>query len=654
MVVELRKKEIDVRPFRLVLWAVVLAVVSVSVLHLRPLTIDDEPDRSEGMEYTPDTGADTLVVIDYEAIRQSGDTFEELDFSVAWIDLVQREIGPVSATTPDEVTPDTLDEFRAVILTHSVADDLSEAAVETFREYALDGHTLVVERPRGEARQLFSADGAAGVRTGRQITHVSGVDDDFVADFESMPVLTDYIGSTSPRDDAETLLAIDGAPVVYVRPFGDGRVVTVDFDLGRQLVTLRQGRPDADFGVHPPEDVRRPPRTADLVADDDLLGAPVPYADLLERFITYEVLVRRGAIPGLWAYPDAAAGAVIIAHEDARLGDGGAWKLDDAAERGISSTLLTTVDAGLTEEKAESIRTRNGQIGLAWRPDDPSVALYERLGVGRFEPLRQSRNLDDQLDELGSVVSAGRIRTARSLYGIWSDEWTAPLEILAAGGIRADFSYETPSHRGYSFGTGRPYLPITAEGLPLNLRQYPITAPATADDGPSVDDLLARSAEGHHQLLTVGTRPAMYADYPDIERFEEWESLLDAIAARNHRAMSAAEYAAYQRRRRGTSLRSRFDEREPLPEEFQSEDTGPDHTADMLRITVEADTRNMVLVIPDQIGDASLYGALEGTERVGADLVTTRIEPEEASIAGFSIRQISLDRGFNDFELYYR
>lgn len=654
MVVTLRKNKVRVLPYRVALWAIVAVLVFARGLNDHPMTVDVDLDTSDGIELTRDAGADILVVLDYEAIRQSGTTFGARDWSAAWINLVEQELGPVSIATPETLSQRLIDDARVIVLTSSVSGDLPQSMIESVRQRVVDGHTVVIERPRGQARELFSANGRAGQRRGQAITHAEGLEAPFAGQLRQMPLFTDYIGSTSAREGSETLLSIDGAPVIYAVPFGDGQAITVDFNLGEQLISLQQGRPGEDFLVQRSSDIeRRPPRTADLIADERLLGADVPYADLLERFIVYGVLMRYAPIPAFWIYPEAADGAVIFIHEDARLGDGGAWMLEHEVEHGGTSTLLTTIDSGLTQQGAERIHHRGGEIGLAWRVPDPSVALFEPVGLGGFEPLREAIDLDTQLRGLRRRLPVGYIRSARTFDGVWTDHWSDPLAALSKAGIRADFSYETPAHRGYSFATGMPFLAMNDEGLPLGIRVYPIVVPPGATSGPDLADLLRASSEGHHQLITIATRPSVFADYPDMADFESWLGTFAHIQEHNHVIVNALRFDAYQRARRAGSIRSRYQTRSPLPQAARSEATAPNHRGNLLRVTVEAQERGMHLVIPETIGETSFLAGRRGTERVGAEVVSSRIETESASIIGFPLRRIRLEQGFNTFEFYY-
>lgn len=653
MVVKLSNRRISVLPYRAVLWTVVAIVALLTFLQYRPLMLEGELDLADGMELTRSSDADVVVVVDYEAIRQSGDSFDTRDFSAAWIDLFYREVGPVSVATPRTLDEDLIDGSRVMVLTHSVSAEIPESILDLIRREVLDGTTLVVERPEGRARELFSADGDAGRRDGHQITHVEGLEAPFADQLQQMPLFTEYIGSTSPREDAQTLLSIDGAPAVYSLPFGSGHAITVDFDLGRQIVTLQQGRPNDDFSVSA-DDERRPARTAELVADDALLGAEAPYLDLLNRFLVHQVIAPRAGIPTLWSFAGGADGAVIFAHEDSRLGDGGAWMMEYENTRGGTSTLLSSADSGLTTEGAEQVTDYGSQLGLAWRVPHPSIARFEPLGFGSFQPFRRPIELEAQRKAIIDTLPYGTVGTSRSLGGLWGDDWSAPMAALAEIGIRADLSYEAAPYRGFAFGSGKPFLALNNDGLPLNIRQYPVTVPADADQGPEIEELLAASSLGHHQLLVIGTRPSSFADHPDVDRFDDWLQLFDVIDQHRHRLVSVADYAGFQRTRRGASMRSRLDAGAMLPDALRDESTAPDHRADRIRVTVEASRRDMELMIPARIGDAEFHEAIQGTERVGDDIIVNRVETEERSFSGITVRRFQLDRGFNTLEFYYR
>ncbi|RAL24658.1 hypothetical protein DL240_00160 [Lujinxingia litoralis] len=626
-------------------------IAAVLVLHRNPIAVDADEQLSAGVEVTREARADVLVVLDYEVIRQSGPSFSERDFSAAWINLVEQEFGPVAIATPQTLAASTLDESRVIILTSSVTADLPSSTLEAVRRRAREGSLVIVERPRGELRAQFSANGRAGVRRAQRLTHADGLSDPFLSQLRQTPMATDFIGSTSPREGASTLLSIDGAPVIYALPVGQGHVITVDFDLGEQLVSLQQGRPDENYRLRG-DHGQRPPRTSDLVADEKLPGAEVPYADLLERYIAHGVIARYAPLPAFWAYPGDALGAVVFLHEDARLGDGGAWMLDYENSQRANSTLLSSIDSGLTKEGAESIHKRGGEVGLLWRYPHPHTATYAPDGFGAFQPLKRPLTIEEQLNQMRDLLPINYIRTTRSIDGTWAPTWSAPLAALAEANIRIDASYAVPGHSGFAFGTGLPFLALSDEGIPLGLRELPIIVPPHRLQGPDFATLLETSAGGHHQTITVAIDPGAFADYPNVDDFEEWLSMFESIESHQHTVMNALRLDAFQRSRRAGSIRSRLLRNTELPAHTR-ESADRARTGTIMRLTIEAKERNMSVVIPATIGDRSFLGARSGTRRVGGELMSSEVETFEASLIGLQLRRVPLSQGFNNFEFYY-
>ncbi|MFW6057268.1 MAG: hypothetical protein ACOC9W_00290, partial [Persicimonas sp.] len=229
---ESRRNQAAHTGYQALLWALVAIVATAYYLNSAPYVLEADVETSDGIEITRQAESDVLIVLDYEAIGNSGPSFAERDFSVAWINLFEQEIGPVSIATPSSLSMEVLEESRVVVLTSSVSDQVPEALLERLRQHALDGNTMVVERPEGTLRETFSANGRAGSRDGQQLTFARGLADAYADELLEMPLSTQFIGSTAPRDGATTHLSVDGAPAIYATPIGEGTAITVDFDLG--------------------------------------------------------------------------------------------------------------------------------------------------------------------------------------------------------------------------------------------------------------------------------------------------------------------------------------------------------------------------------------------------------------------------------------
>ncbi len=637
-------------PFRITFWFVIALIATAYYLHNAPIFLDGTHVSNEGTEITREAGADVVIVIDYDAIRNSGPGFEERDWSATWINMIEQEIGPVTIATPSSLSQSSLSAARIVILTSSVTADVNNTLLETLRPWVLSGNLLVVDQPQGRLREIFSANGRAGKRRGQHVSFARDLEAPYQQQIQQMPLSTSYVGSTAPRDGATTLLAIDGAPVIYAATIGQGTVITVDFNLGEQLVALQQGRPTNKYNVR---SEAKTPRTEDLVLDKKMIGQPVPFADLLERYFVYGIMMRYAPLPTFWAFPDGANGSVILLHEDTELGDGGGWMLEYEANFNAVSTLLTSVDSGLTSEGADAMNKKGGEVGLLWRLDDSPAELREPVGIGAFKPAAKPVDLESQLKTLKAVLPIGYVRSLRTAGGWWSEQWAAPFEAMASNGIRVDASYAVPTASGFAFGTGLPFLVFNTDGIPLGVRELPVVIPAQPVQGPEFEELLQISADGHHQALTVSIDPALFADFPDAERFERWLAMFESVKNTNHQLTSIARFDAFQRSRRASTIKSRLVDKAPLPENVRSSATAPAHQGSVLRINIEAKSRNMHLVVPHHIGSKKFLTARQAANRVRGELISGDLPAEKTSMIGIELQKLPLDQGFNSIDVFY-
>ncbi|MFP4600432.1 MAG: hypothetical protein ACLFVJ_19410 [Persicimonas sp.] len=667
---ESRRNQAAHTGYRALLWALVAIVATAYYLNSAPYVLEADVETSDGIEITRQAESDVLIVLDYEAIGNSGPSFAERDFSVAWINLFEQEIGPVSIATPSSLSMEVLEESRVVVLTSSVSDQVPEALLERLRQHALDGNTMVVERPEGTLRETFSANGRAGSRDGQQLTFARGLADAYADELLEMPLSTQFIGSTAPRDGATTHLSVDGAPAIYATPIGEGTAITVDFDLGEQLVALQQGRPDDNFGVASSSH-QITPRTSDLIMDPALRTNPVPYADLLERFIVFGVIGEYAPLAGFWPFPGGADGALVAVHEDHSLGDGGGWMLDYETDHRAVSTLLSTVDAGLSASGAAVIHRMGGEVGLAWKKAGTPLELTERIGVGELQPLARPVGLSAQIDEINGTLPSGSVRSTRIAGSWWDTRWAEPFEAMAAEDLRIDTSYSPAPGSGYAFGTGFPFLVVNDQGQPLGVREMPVVYPSGVTEGPELAELIEASQEGHHQAITWSVDSSVFADFPDMERFEKWLGVFEVADQHNHIITNANRFDNYLRSRRAGRIQSRVVRDAKLPQSKSLEDAALDEmattsgeddedakprskSATLFRLNVEAKRRGMSLTVP-----ASLYGgtfrlARKGGSRVGGEMVSGDIDTVPAEMVGYKFRRIPLDAGFNSIDVYYR
>ncbi len=658
---DLRRKHNRHLPYRAVIWFVVATLVVLYYFQEQPWEVQAESGLDAGAELAREASSDVVVVLDYHVIRQSGPRFEQRDFSAAWINLFEQELGPLTIATPQSLSHSELERARVIVLTSSVTRDLSPALLERLHARVSAGSVLVLERPQGALRAAYSGDGRAGERRGQQITFARQLQKPYLDELRQSPLSTDFVGSTAALAGATTWLSIDGAPVIYSKRVGQGAAITIDLDLGEQLVAMQQGKPRADFHVATREAKRQWAKTSDLPMHESMRGASVPYADLLERFIVHGVIAQHTPLPTLWSFPGGAQGVVVAMHEDHTLGDGGGWMLEHEIDRKAVSSLLTTTHAGLTASGAATIHRMGGDIGLLWQREGTPLERRERMGLWGFEPLARPVTLDKQLDALRATLPVNYVRTARISGGYWSMDWAQPFEQLSAQGIRIDMSYETPRVSGYAFGTGLPFLALDASGLPLGVRELPVVVPDHPMEGPSLMALLEASQRGHHMAITVAHAPESFADYPDMEAFDAWLAVFDALDRTGHLMTSAYRFDTFLRSRRASSLQSKIIDGVKIPRSAKPEDAptpqaeiASSREGKLLRITAESKQQGMWLSVPEALDEHLFATARQRINRIGGELVSTELSSQEGELVGYGLRLIPLERGFNTVDVYYQ
>lgn len=639
-----RRTHRNLLPYRITLWFVVLTCIATGLLIASPLSVKVELPSEGPVELERHSRSEVIVVLDYARIVSSGSTFSERDFSAAWINVFEQELGPFSIATPGSLSESMLKSARVIVLTSSASDSVPEILFERLRERMLeDGLVVLAERPGGLIRKRYGADAEVGMQRPSGVTFARGLREPFNRELLAMPVSTEYLGSTAPRAGAETLFSLDGAPVIYSIGVGKGTMIIADLDIGEQLLSLQQGRPDEDFMV----DTEGSARTSDLVADAKMLESDVPYADLFERFLVHGVLGRYQALPAFWPYPAGADGVVVATHADVNLGDGATWMQRYEARRKATSTLFTPPATEMRAAEAAVVQRLGSEIGLLWHLQGSPHQIMDSFGLFDLEPFARPRSLEDQLDELGEV-SATRPRAARTSGHYWTQGWAAAFSALSSQRVYIDSSYTPESSSGYAFGTGFPFLALDSTGLPLSIREYPVVVPDRAASGPSLVELLDASSDGHHQAIGVDVAPAAFADHPDIEQFEEWAAIFDQADTYRHPIVSAASFDGFLRDRRASSLGAELSHDVAL----ESEDSEARVT--LLRVTAEAARSGLELMLPERVGGKSLFRVQKRDTRSSEDHARRELETRDSIYSGFEVRRIPLDVGFNTLDIFYR
>ncbi|MFT4702852.1 MAG: hypothetical protein ACI81R_000539 [Bradymonadia bacterium] len=638
-----------IHPYRIFFWTAVVLGTVLAILQRYPITLEANDPTLDGQAVSFDGRGDVMIVLDSEAIEQAN-AAGRLDRSYVWVDLIRQEIGPVRTLESELFSLSAIEDVRTLVITTSAATGAMEQRVGELEAFVRGGGTLALELPTGALRTAFAADGAGGWRRPNEITAADGIDGPLRDELFAVPLLARFLGSTTPLEGSQTLLAFDGSPVVYARVMGEGEVIIFDFEVAIQISRLQQGVPD-ESGRVTARRLGDPLRTSDLAATPALLDATIPYADLLERYIAHGVLGHHAPMFALWPYPKGGRGALISTHESRHLNGRPLWM--SIHERGVDARTTTFVEPPPEVIPGETLIDDPefaGHAALLWVLDPREANLYRRYGAFGLAPLRQSLTLVDQLEQLQDALGErADIRGVRIRDGRWTRDIVEPFRAMEA----AELSYSTSygSHpdgpQGILFGTCQPFTPADLNGLPFSLQEVPVCF-----KDPTGEEDAARFAEALDSASTYGfalhllTSSDRFRARPDLPTFDVWRDALREAEQREMWVGGAGELVAFWRKREQSELRiisvevvSRNSEGEPRAVEY----------------TVEAETggRGLMMMVPGEFDGLTFTAATRaGQQAVVPGLVDEVLTTELPWLQG-EAHLIPLLPGFTTVGIRY-
>lgn len=634
----------NLHPYRVAFWAFALLILALALLDRHPIDLAAEDELSEG-SWAPRRGrGDTAVILATEP--PAG----QATYGYAWVDLIEQEIGPVSALPVDELGAEVYQSFKTLILTADAAStQTAQSQVEALERFSAGGGTLLIELPQGPLRQTFGADGRGGWRQARSITAATGLEPDNLESLGRLPLLVPFKGSTEPRAHAETLLAMDGAPVIYAMRRGEGAVIVADADFG-QLLTLIQRGASGPHGQVQQRISGRPPLASDLVSDLSLQGEEVPLADLLERYLVHHVLSFQHPVFALWPVPNGARGALVLSHSASSLDGRPLWR--SMHERTLRARTPTFVPAPQSDrlDQAHHWRDEPGHAAFLWHPYPDEAELYQTWNLFGFTPLRRPLPLTEQRDRLSAWLgSNASIQGIRSAEGLWHQEHDAPWRAMDAAGLAYSASLG-PSGQlqpGILFGTCQPFRATDSRGRPLRLFEVPICFehPSDPDSIGQFQAALERAGqEGwaiHLHMNTDGIRSK-----DDLAASSAWHEAL--VYAERHQLWigGPGELAAFRRQRSEAELKVR---------NWSVQTTMADGRPRVVEFIVEAATqhRGTHLVIPAQLGELRFDSVHRGEAAAQRPAMADRVATTPAQLLGRDVRLLQLHPGFTTVSIRF-
>jgi len=567
---------------------VVLALVGVGVLlnHF-PFSFDAEDAEVTG-ETPPQIGNGEVLLVVPDGDLPEGE-WDDLDFSFAWYNSLAQEIGPFSLQVTGAFAPDDLQDVTLAVIPARSAVLLEPPQIALLQGWIERGGSVIVEMPGPSWSQITGITEPVLVgRSAKAVTAVSasplqGEVGEHLLDvpLHSRMLRLDTVELPDDVGRRDVMLEIDGVPVHFHRPLGDGHVYVVAFDFGMAITALQQGMPERDFTILPPEEIddELGPDAAEEEAEDDeddenpytrpdvLVAHPrmrqtaVPYADLLERHVLYAPLRHRPTVR-LWLFPETMLGGLVVTHEERGFGDEAVYMAEHEAELGLTSTYLVSATE-MSNDGLDELDELGAEVGLAWHRNGVDT-IYSPKGIGRLKPWREALSLLEQRERLEGWAGR-RVHAVRVHELAWDQHYTRSFRKIAAAGLYMDTSYgpSIENEWGYLFGTGLPYYPIDLNGLPLPLYEFPFAISDAAGFGPPDEDvvtkLVKQSRTGFHNLVTLDIDADAMANQPRPETLENWMKALDLAREEEHWVTNLQEYALFYDNRRQAMIRTDFD-----------------------------------------------------------------------------------------------
>ncbi len=651
---------------RFLIWGGFLSLLLLRYFDVNPITIEDAPREAIPTEPPQRTTGEVLIVVDTRAIAESArkGSFRQTDWSFAWINTIEQEVGPCSLLEADRLRTTDLTPYRFIVLTQSVASTGTDSDTATMlKSYVHNGGVLILERPGGALREAFAADGRGGQRNPKILSHVKDLPTPYDAYLKSMPLNTSYIGSSGPAPGAVTWLAMDGVPVVYTREMSRGLAVVIEFDLGRQLVSLQQGRPRDDFSVvnRYPDMLMPALESNDLVTDERMLTSEVPYADLLEKYLMLKVIGHARPAIGLWGFKDAHQGALLMTHDEEMMGDKSTWMAKWEKENGWTSTYFVIPNEEFTAKGAKDLRQSGVDVQLHWNRPYKDGGLYDPVGVWKINPFQRARNLHDQYKELSALLPGERPLIAnRNHYLLWGETYTGVFRELAAVGISIDTTYgPDKGARGYLFGTGLPFWAIDQNGLPLPVIEHPMLTAETLGgvDAKFMYRLMRDSHDTWHQAINVLYHPNAYQWMPSVELFDLWLATYDLAKDHDHWITTTTTFHRFWKERRTATVNTRMrvgkglsSPRDGKKDELLAKDKF-DPNPITINVEVKIDGKGHHISAPLWIKGRKLREVRDGD---GQSTTGRSRGWRHSRVFDLPLALIPVDKGFNTLTLSYR
>lgn len=527
---------------------VILAIIILSgILFLKflsdPVPWGEKLDESGGSLPADKKPYDVLLLIDKTRLEHKDD-FQSLDFSAAWINFIEQEYGT------DAVRDISIGQYslpgRLLIISRSASKTPPSDTEETMlREFIRDGGIVIIEMPGPEWRGITPAwSGKVIPIESRNPAPTTGVPA-LNKVLDEGPFVSDLYSIEGSPDRMSVVMTCRGKPAILRKDEGKGAVLLVNFDFGKQLVSIQQGKPSDDFTVR--RGRGRIPfliETQDLTADSKFLNNTIPWADLLEKALACEV-DKIGPVPRWWYAPMNRTGTVISTHDEESLGGKSLLPLITMERKGYFPSTFFIMTG-------KDLKKRFSDAGS--RPKDMGEFFDMELHWNRFTPTASLKTQKHWLENfVGKKVQVNRIH-----FLLWGKDYAKPFGVMEAAGLAMDSSYGPNRGRGYLFCTGLPFHPLDESGLPFRIRELPFQVQENWGGATPafLDQLIRENADNYHLALVTLYHP--HKVMKDEDARNRYIEQIDEARRLGLWATSMVEYHVFWEERLAAKIESHY------------------------------------------------------------------------------------------------
>jgi hypothetical protein len=497
----------------IIILPILLYLIFANYFFLHPIEIPIPPEKEEpGKPVLKDNKSDLLLIISLKRIRfaASKQDFYKNDWSYAWLNTIEKEVGSYAVCDSSNLTEDNVLSKRVIIISKSAIDGIAHTHMNLMNRFLQKGGLLVLDQPTPAWSNVSGLDVKDTMIKPTEITYVDSVllRESDNNNLTKTPLNTDLVITHPLGEHVKILMEMDNKPAISGNILKKGYVISILFNYGLQLISLRQGKPsNPNYEIKTKFENKKNITTTDLILSNATLSNDCPFADLLERALFY-VIENYQPLPRWWYYPSCYRGAFIMSHDEDYFGDKSTYMASYENKINSKSTFFVIPDSDISQKALKKLLNNNTTIGIHWNRFSRPYKKFLNITLSqkKISLSEQIELLKKKVPEKYSIISS-RIHFLK-----WDEHYTRTFRILNCCGIKIDSSYGSSGgmmSKGYLFGTGFPFYPIDTNGAPINVLEMPIEL---QDDYGGADisfiqNLMKDSHDKYHTTLVFLYHP---------------------------------------------------------------------------------------------------------------------------------------------------